>query len=100
MRERAIPMSLEPEAENSGGPPVTSPSLDLTGIPVPVADELRKLVATLRENLGRAPSAQDTSVEETPEDWSRRLQAWVDTHPARPIQIDDDRVSLYAGRGE
>jgi hypothetical protein len=34
------------------------------------------------------------------EEWARRLQAWVETHPSRPIAIDDGRESLYDGRGE
>ena|SRR5260370_27463984 len=75
-------------------------SLDLTGLPAPVADELRKLVAALRDNLGSVPSSPSSATSEPPETWARRLQAWVDTHPARPISIDDSRESLYSGRGE
>ncbi len=93
-------MSIEPESKDPAGPSVSRESLDLTGLPVPVADELRKLVATLRDNLGSAPSFPHSVAEESPEAWARRLQAWVDTHPARPITIDDGRESLYSGRGE
>ena len=39
-------------------------------------------------------------MQESPDQWVRRLQAWVDTHPVRPITIDDSRESIYAGRGE
>lgn len=94
-------MSIEPETSNLGGPSAPPQSLDLTGLPAPVADELRKLVTTLRENLVPASSpCAPNSVEEPPEMWARRLQAWVDSHPVRAITIDDSRESLYAGRGE
>jgi hypothetical protein len=94
-------MSIEPETRDlSGETDGPTQSLDLTGLPAPVADELRKLVTTLRDNLGHASSPSAPFVEEPPEAWARRLQAWVDTHPARPITIDDSRESLYTGRGE
>jgi hypothetical protein len=93
-------MSIEPESKDSADPSVSRESLDLTGLPAPVADELRKLVATLRDNLGSMPSFSNSVAEEPPEAWARRLQDWVDTHPARPVSIDDSRESLYSGRGE
>ena len=92
-------MSIEPGSKESAGPPVSPQTLDLTGLPAPVADGLRKLVATLRDNLVHAPSPT-CFVGEPPDAWAQRLQAWVDTHPARPITIDDSREGLYAGRGE
>ena len=94
------PMSIEPESKDSAGPSVSPESLDLTGLPAPVAEELRKLVAILRDNLVHVPSLPSSVTAEPPEAWAQRLQAWVDTHPARPISIDDDRESLYDGRGE
>ena len=93
-------MSIDPESKDSAGPSISTQSLDLTGLPAPVADELRKLVAALRDNLVHVPSAPGSSAGEPPEAWARRLQAWVDTHPARPISIDDSRESLYSDRGE
>ena len=93
-------MSIEPESKDSAGPSVSRESLDLTGLPASVADELRKLVATLRDHFGSAPSFPGSVAQEPPEAWARRLQAWVDTHPTRPISIDDSRESLYSGRGE
>jgi hypothetical protein len=93
-------MSSEPESKESVGPSAPRESLDLTGLPAPVADELKKLVAALRENLGSVPSSPSSATAEAPETWARRLQAWVDTHPARSISIDDSRESLYSGRGE
>ncbi len=93
-------MNVEPEPKDAVGPAETPRSLDLTGLPAPVAEGLRKLVETLRGNLAQAPSPPGPSAGEPPEEWVRRLQAWVDTHPARPIAIDDSRESLYTGRGE
>jgi hypothetical protein len=93
-------MSTEPQSQDSASPSVSRESLDLSGLPAPVADELRKLVTTLRDNLGSVPSFPGSVQEESPEAWARRLQAWVDTHPARPISIDDSRESIYSGRGE
>ena len=85
-------------------PPTSEPaafdhSLDLTGLPMPVAEELRRLVGTLRDNLTPKPGIVASSGE-TADQWAQRLQAWVDTHPARAIAVDDGRESLYAGRGE
>jgi hypothetical protein len=93
-------MSIEPESKDSAGPPVSPQNLDLTGLPAAVADELRKLVATLRDTLAHAPGLPTSVPAEPPDAWARRLQVWVDTHPARPITIDDRRESLYSGRGE
>jgi hypothetical protein len=89
-------MSFEYETNSIGQPGVAPQSLDLTGLPAPVADELRRLVATLRSNLGRGPIPET----EPPDEWNGRLQAWVDSHPPRPLTIDDGREGIYAGRGE
>ena len=93
-------MSVEPEQETSSGPSVAPQSLDMTGLPASVADELRRLVAALRDSLTPAPSPPTSVAAEPADQWARRLQAWVDTHPARPVIIDDSRENLYAGRGE
>jgi hypothetical protein len=93
-------MSSEPESKESDDPSASRESLDLTGLPTSVADGLRKLVAALRDNLGSVPSSPSSATAEQPEAWARRLQAWVDTHPARKITIDDSRETLYSGRGE
>ena len=87
---------MDPSQSTSPGVPQ---SLDLTGLPASVADELRRLVAALRDNLtpGSSPPAP---AGESPDQWTRRLQAWVDTHPPRAVTIDDSREGLYAGRGE
>ncbi len=93
-------MSIEPEVNAPQAPSGASEHLDLTGLPAPVADHLRKLVATLRESLSLATGPHPPVAAESPDQWSRRLKAWVDTHPARSVTIADDREDLYAGRGE
>lgn len=37
---------------------------------------------------------------ETHEEWFRRLLAWTESHPPIGVEIDDDRESIYEGRGE
>src|SRR5215831_17955052 len=58
-----------------------------------------QLKQDIRDNLIQAPGPSTPTLE-SPEEWERRLHAWVDTHPVRAITIDDSRESLYAGRGE
>jgi hypothetical protein len=93
-------MSVEPGAKFTGEPSAAQANLDLTGLPAPVADELRRLVKTLRDNLGRQPVPGADPSGESPDQWSRRLQAWVDSHPVRAVTLDESRESIYAGRGE
>jgi hypothetical protein len=77
-----------------------SQTIDVTGLPEPVVQDLQKLVATLRENLrggnGSRQPARDLSAEE----WIARFRAWADSHPKRAIVIDDSREAIYSGRGE
>jgi Arc/MetJ-type ribon-helix-helix transcriptional regulator len=61
------------------------------------ADEM---IAKLIQEDARRSQARADSSQESPDQWAGRLQAWVDTHPSRPITIDDSRESIYAGRGE
>lgn len=35
-----------------------------------------------------------------PEEWIAEWRAWVASHKALPYIVDDDRESIYAGRGE
>lgn len=59
-------------------------------------DMITKLVVEdARHTQAHADGPQDA-----PEAWMRRLHAWVDTHPSRPLTLDDSRESIYAGRGE
>lgn len=40
------------------------------------------------------------SPDETKEEWKARLRAWAEGYPDRPVEIDDSRETIYAGRGE
>ncbi len=93
-------MSGEFQHEISSESPISPQTLDMTGLPACVADELRRLVAALQDTLIPASDRSRSVPQEHPEQWARRLQSWVDTHPARPIMIDDSRENLYADCGE
>jgi hypothetical protein len=93
-------MSVEPEARELAASSLSPQSLDLTGLPASVANELQRLVATLRDNLGHASTPSTSPAKESPEAWAQRLQTWVDTHTAEATTMDDSRESIYAGRGE
>ncbi len=93
-------MSGEIQRDTSSGSPISPQTLDMTGLPAGVADELRRLVAALQDTLIPASARSRPVPQEHPDQWAQRLQAWVDTHPARPIMIDDSRENLYAERGE
>ena len=93
-------MSIEIEAKSQASGPLPTPELlDLSGLPRPIADELRRLVGTLRTTLAHGPTPA-APAEETPEEKIRRLHAWVNSHPSRSIVIDDSRESIYDRRGE
>lgn len=77
-----------------------SQSLDSSGLPAPVADEPRKLAEAIKDGLDRGPSPRQTPADEPPDRKAARLRAWVGSHPARAIDLADDRESVYAGRGE
>ena len=93
-------MSIEPETCNLDGPIVPAQKFDHTGLPAPEVDGLREPFTTLRDNLGKTSSTASSFVGEPPEVWVRRLEAWEDTHPARPIANDNSRESLYTRPGE
>jgi hypothetical protein len=53
----------------------------------------------LRDNLGSVPAFPSPVAQESPEAWARRLRAWADTHPARPIAVDDSRQAITFAHG-
>lgn len=94
-------MSVEtaPSAET----PTDRPSeiLDLTGLPAPVIAGLRTIVASLRDqHPGSPPPAEPARPGETPEEWTTRLNAWIETQGVRVGGARDDRESIYDCRGE
>jgi hypothetical protein len=58
----------------------------------------REAVAELRKKYGLTTDAR--TVQSNPEEWVKRVQAWVDSHPVEHTTMDDSRESIYAGRGE
>jgi len=74
-------------------------TIDASGLPESVVNDIRQLVRTLR---GQLTTTSDDSVtkKETLEDWAKRLTDWVQGHNKRPIEFDDSRESIYSGRGE
>ena len=75
-------------------------TLDLTGLPDAVIQDMRRLVATLREKFGQDNSAARPLGDLPPEEWIARFRAWAESHPKREIVIDDSREAIYGGRGE
>ena len=65
-----------------------------------VVADTEKAVEEIRRKFGLATDA--SSLQSNPEEWSKHLQAWVDSQPRRcgPSTMDDSRESIYAGRGE
>lgn len=59
-----------------------------------------EMIAKLVEEDARQARSHAGEPQDAPEAWMRRLQTWVDTHPTRPLTIDDSRENIYAGRGE
>ena len=40
------------------------------------------------------------AVDETADEWARALRAWAASHPVGTVLADDNRESIYVGRGE
>jgi hypothetical protein len=72
-------------------------TLDVTGLPESVVNDLRQLVGTLRSSLGTKNGAPPG---ETPAEWAARLATWANGHPKRAVEFDDSREGVYGGRGE
>ena len=56
-----------------------------------------KTVQLLQQAVGQIPSTgQPLSAEE----WEKAFRSWIASHKPLPYVADDDRDSIYAGRGE
>ena len=81
-----------------------SQTIDVTGLSPDAIRAVEVLVGILREKatpVGEPHSpTRPGPPEETPEQWVARFRAWCESHPKRDVLIDDDRESIYAGRGE
>ena len=74
--------------------------IDVTGLPEPVIQDMRRLVTTLREKFGQESAAARPAGELPPDEWIARFRAWAESHPKREVIIDDSRETIYGGRGE
>ncbi len=54
-------------------------------------------VQLLQQAVGDTPSKGPAL---SAEEWVREWYAWVASHKPLPHDVDDDRDSIYAGRGE
>jgi hypothetical protein len=61
---------------------------------LPVAE---KTVQPLQQAIGQTPP---TSPPVSAEEWVAELRAWAASHKALPFEADDDRDSIYGGRGQ
>jgi hypothetical protein len=93
-------MSINHDSNLPANASPASTSLDLSGLPDSVAAELRNLVATLRASFPPGRDPKNVPIDPTSAEWARRLQEWVESHPPCKHQVDDDRETIYAGRGE
>jgi hypothetical protein len=50
----------------------------------------------IEQSLPTVPATAALSAEE----WIAQMRAWAESHPPLPYIADDDRESIYAGRGE
>jgi hypothetical protein len=56
-----------------------------------------KTVRLLQQAIGQRPS---TGQAVSAESWEKELRSWAASHKPLPYVADDDRDSIYAGRGE
>jgi hypothetical protein len=61
---------------------------------LPVAE---KTVQLLQQAIGQSPSTRPSL---SAEEWVAEFRSWAASHKALPYEADDDRDSIYAGRGE
>lgn len=74
-----------------------SQKIDVTGLSPEQVQAIQAMVNGYRR---QAPAASNGSPDETPEERARRFVAWADAHPPIGVEIDDDRETIYGGRGE
>jgi hypothetical protein len=56
-----------------------------------------KTVRLLQQTVGQSPSIGRAV---SAESWETELRTWAASHKTLPSVADDDRESIYAGRGE
>jgi hypothetical protein len=75
-------------------------TIDVSGLPEGVVQDIQKLVTDIRQNLPQGHVAPISSDLESAAEWVAKFRAWAESHPKRDIALDDSRESIYAGRGE
>lgn len=74
-------------------------TIDVTGLPESVVRSIAEIVRAFRQNVAAGDSPHGHA-EPTADERVTAVRAWAASHPKRDIVLDDDRESLYAGRGE
>ena len=54
-------------------------------------------LGALEEQLAVVPAVTESG---TPQQWVADFRRWAESHRRLPIEADDSRESIYAGRGE
>lgn len=73
-------------------------AIDVSGLSAEQVQAVEAIVNGYRKQ--NETQSNGPPLEETAEEWFRRLVAWTESHPKREIEIDDSRETIYAGRGE
>lgn len=68
--------------------------IDLSGLPESTIQRVLELVHQARRSDPHSPVPDD------PERWSAEWRAWVASRTPGVVDFDDNRESIYAGRGE
>jgi hypothetical protein len=74
-------------------------SIDLTGLPEQTVLPVLQLVRAARDKQVEALAPRSPN-QDDPGRWSANWRAWSAGHLKRPVALDDDRESIYAGCGE
>jgi hypothetical protein len=76
-------------------------SLDVTGLPGPMVNSLKRSVEFAREHASPTPDDANRNKNIlTPEQWQERWTNFLKRHRVLSTPVDDSRESIYAGRGE
>jgi hypothetical protein len=82
----SISISLKPEVENGLREKAAQAN-------VTVEEYIQRLA---EQSVSASPAAHELPYEE----WVKQFRAWVASHEPGSGIVDDDRESIYAGRGE
>lgn len=75
-----------------------SQTIDVTGLPEKVVEDLKELVTTLRKHDSTISSTSKAKM--TPEQWVKEFKEWISRQPHVGTHVDCSRESIYEGRGE